>query len=292
MSGERTGRRSRIRSRVRAARLRLRSRGRALPDVLILGAQKCGTTSLFTYLMRGPGFLGPAKKELHHFDAVGDERRDEFGITWYRAQFPRRRSLAAAGAITGEASPTYMLEPSAMDRIADDLPDSKWIVVLRDPVERAFSQYSARVGHDLESEPFDVVIDRELSRLRRLGPMRRQRGSGPCFVERGHFADQLAHLAGLRPDRPTLVLFSENLFEQHVDSFELLHTFLDLPLPRPAEFPHANTSPKVGAMDTATREVLTAHFAIVNADLTELLSSAQFLTVDRQDWPDWIRPAR
>lgn len=269
-------------------RARWRSRHHALPDLLILGAQKCGTSSLFAYLASLPGFIPPTKKELHHFDSTSGAPSQEPTMRWYRSQFPFRSRLAAAGAITGEATPSYMFEPLAMDRIARDLPGSKWIVVLRDPVERAFSQYRFRAGRGLESTSFAEQVNQELTRLRDVGPVRELRGNGSLLVQRGHFADQLAHLGALRPNRPTLVLFSENLFAGDRSSFELLHDFIGLPEPRPESFPHRNPSAATDDLDPQVRDTLRAQYARVNAGLAELLRSDRFVTVDPALWPNWV----
>lgn len=269
-------------------RLRRRNRHHALPDLLILGAQKCGTTSLFAYLSSLPGFLPPTEKELHHFDTVNGDDSWKLGLGWYRSQFPLRSELDAANAITGEASPSYMLEPLAMTRIARDLPDSKWIVVLRDPVERAFSHYRSRAGRVLASRTFAERVDQELTRLRKVGPVRRLDGNGSLLVQRGYFADQLAHLGALRPNRPTLVLFSENLFTGEQSSFELLHEYIGLPAPRPESFPHEYPSASKDDMDPQVRDTLRAQYARVNAGLAELLRSDQFITVDPALWPEWV----
>ena len=281
------------------ARMRLRRRYRqhALPDLLILGAQKCGTTSLFAYLSSLPGFIPPTEKELHHFDTMNGDDSWELGLGWYRSQFPLRSELDAASAITGEATPTYMLEPLAMTRIVRHLPDSRWIVVLRDPVERAFSQYS-RLVQNVKVKPFAQYISQELTtseaaQQSRLGPRGRTGGRGQLFVERGHFADQLTLLRSLRPDKPTLVLFSENLFAGDPSSFAILHDFIGLPGPRPELFPHRNLTKAKSELDPSDRAMLIAHYSKVNAGLAELLGSDQFVTIDPQQWPEWVeRQAR
>lgn len=278
-------------------RMHLRNRQHALPDLLILGAQKCGTTSLFAYLSTLPGFIPPSTKELHHFDTRNGDDSWQLGLGWYRSQFPLRSELDAANAITGEASPSYMLEPLAMTRIARHLPDSKWIVVLRDPVERAFSQYSRMVQRllvrNVKVDPFAQYISAELTESEaaqqsRLGPQGTAGGKGQLFVQRGHFADQLTHLRSLRPEQPTLVLFSENLFAGDTSSFEILHDFIGLPDPRPESFPHENLTGVKSEMDPSVRAALIAHYSKVNAGLAELLGSDHFVTIDPQRWPEWV----
>lgn len=276
--------------RIRRIRSRWQHRDRALPDFLVLGVQKGGTTSLFNYLAATPGVMAPAKKELHHFDRVSGDRYRERGSGWYRSNFPRRRDLDTAGAITGEATPTYILDPLAMTRILCDLPDSRWIVVLRDPVERALSQYSSRVSGGRQVTPLLEEIEWEIGRLRTGRPDQEWKKIGHHFLERGHFAEQLTRIGELRSDRPTLVLFSENLFARHDASFALLHDFLGLPDPQPERFPHTNATDHKDPIDPVVDALLQRHFTEVNAGLADLLESGNFLTIGSQDWPTWIQP--
>jgi sulfotransferase family protein len=102
-----------------------------LPNFLIIGLPKAGTTSLASYLSVHPEAFMSEEKELHFFDG---KKRDE---GWYRAQFARAGDAKAVG----EATPTYILNRRAMERMAAMLPDAKLIVMLRNPVDRAYSHY-------------------------------------------------------------------------------------------------------------------------------------------------------
>ena len=125
----------------------------SLPDYLIIGAQKCATTSLFLYLQQHPAVRPPARKEIHFFDSNFGK-----GVDWYRRQFPAPSIESAQRSITGEASPSYLLNPHSARRIKQTVPNVKLIVSLRDPVERAFSHYRHMVRSQKESRPFDQAI--------------------------------------------------------------------------------------------------------------------------------------
>src|SRR5262249_58326892 len=120
---------------------RLTSQARMLPCVIIVGAQRCGTTSMYRALSQHPAVLKAVlHKGVHYFDMNYDR-----GMSWYRAHFPlqatgrRAGRIARAPAITFESSPYYMFHPLDAERIARDLPDVKLLVLVRDPVERADS---------------------------------------------------------------------------------------------------------------------------------------------------------
>ena len=182
---------------------------RDLPDFVIIGAQRSGTTSLYDWLSANPAVAPASHKELHYFD-IHYER----GIGWYRAHFPVRR----AGRITGEATPYLLFHPLAPERVARDLPEStRFVVLLRDPVQRAVSQYWHERRLGTETEPLAVAIASEDERLRDADDaVRRGEASFAhlhhSYKARGRYAEQLrrwfAHV-----DRSRLhVVESELLF--------------------------------------------------------------------------------
>src|SRR5439155_12956557 len=109
---------------------------------LIIGTQRGGTTSLDRYLEAHPCIGSAANKDLHFFD-----RRFLKGLAWYRGHFPTRiekyyaERFHGRTLLTVEASPSYLFHPYARRRVAKALPHVKLIVLLRNPVDRAYSQY-------------------------------------------------------------------------------------------------------------------------------------------------------
>jgi sulfotransferase family protein len=124
-----------------------------LPNFLIVGAPRCGTTSLSSYLSDHPDVFIAPQKEVHYFDY--HHRR---GDDWYRAQFDG----AGDHRLVGEASPRYMFEEPAMRRMAALLPDVKLVAILREPVSRAYSAYWFRRGLRGEEQSFEEAIEEEL----------------------------------------------------------------------------------------------------------------------------------
>jgi hypothetical protein len=124
------------------AKRTLKRRTGVLPDFIIIGAMKSGTTSLYNYLVQHPNVLKGAKKEIHFFDW-----QYEKGLPYYRSQFPTQpykifmRSFRKYEFICGEASPYYFFHPHVARRVAQDLPHVKLIAILRNPVDRAYSHY-------------------------------------------------------------------------------------------------------------------------------------------------------
>ncbi|MDP9181934.1 MAG: sulfotransferase, partial [Actinomycetota bacterium] len=123
-----------------------------LPGLLVLGAPKCGTSTLAAWWDAHPqGYTAPGK-EVGFFTPYWSR-----GLDWYRDQF----AGAAPGQVTCDASPGYLYSPEALDRIAQVLPDARLAVVLREPVSRVWSHWCYMVALGLEPRAFATVLDQE-----------------------------------------------------------------------------------------------------------------------------------
>lgn len=129
--------------------------GRA-PDFLIIGAQKGGTTSLYTYLCQHPRVVGASRIEVHFFDLAYDK-----GWWWYRSHFPVHVFRRGERIVTGEASPYYIFHPLVPERVRKDLPNVKLVAILRNPVDRAYSHYQHVRRNGREPLSFEEAIERE-----------------------------------------------------------------------------------------------------------------------------------
>jgi hypothetical protein len=134
---------------------------RPLPTFLVIGTKRGGTTSLWNWLLKHPAVAPqfPAAQQIkspHYFD-INFWR----GEQWYRSHFPTQRALdrlatsVGGRPAVGEASPYYMFHPAAPQRVAELMPDVRLIVLLRDPVARAYSNFAERRGSG--AEPLTVV---------------------------------------------------------------------------------------------------------------------------------------
>jgi len=133
---------------------------RMLPGFLIVGAQRCGTTTMYRDLSQHPAVMKAVlHKGVHYFDT------DYFrGMSWYQGHFPLKASArrvareAGTAPVTFESSPYYMFHPLAAQRIHRDLPGVKLLVLVRDPVERAYSAHAHELGRGYETEPFERAL--------------------------------------------------------------------------------------------------------------------------------------
>ena len=129
-----------------------------LPDYLVIGAQKAGTTSLYRYMISHPMIRPASDKQVHYFDFNYDKPFD-----WYRSQFP---AGSGNGLVTGEATPYYIFHPDAARRVRLVLPDVKIVALLRNPIDRACSHYMHEIKNGTESLSFEDAVEAEEGRLR------------------------------------------------------------------------------------------------------------------------------
>src|SRR6266496_2269605 len=141
---------------------------RLLPDFLIIGTQRGGTTALYHYLKTHPCIASASTLDTHFFD-----KKFSKGLGWYRGHFPTRlekfyaEHLRGHPFVTGEANSSYLFHPHVPKRVAQELPQAKLIVLLRNPVDRAYSQYYHAIELGRETFSFEEAIQYEQERTAR-----------------------------------------------------------------------------------------------------------------------------
>ncbi|WP_406311961.1 sulfotransferase domain-containing protein [Streptosporangium sp. NBC_01639] len=262
---------------------RLTAQSRVLPSFLIVGAQRSGTTSLYRALAQHPLILKPVlHKGVHYFDVAYDR-----GLLWYRAHFPLRVTAARLARRYGcrpqtfESSPYYLFHPLACPRIAWDLPGVKMIVLVRDPVERAFSAHAHELARGFETEPsFPRAVELEEGRL--AGAVAGLRASPyslhhshrhHAYLARGRYAEQLTPLEPLIGRDRLLVLDSGRFFTEPEVVYDRVLEFLGLPHIGDPVFERHNARPRPAPMPESLRRELTDHFAESDALLTSWLGA-------------------
>jgi hypothetical protein len=255
---------------------------RPLPDFLIIGTKRGGTTSLWRYLLEHPRVhrLFPAwnTKTSHYFEENWGR-----GEAWYRSHFPTERQRAAlekkVGGPTkvGEAAPLYMFHPLAPERVAKLVPDAKLIVLLRDPVERAYSHWKERRTEGKEPLDFAEALAREGERT--AGERERLIADPTYYSEaydwhtyraRGRYLEHLEPWLELFDRDQLLIMASETLYRDPADSYAKVLDFVGLPPHQLAKYEVFNDR-KSSPIDPALREELSAYFAPHNAALEERL---------------------
>jgi Sulfotransferase domain len=185
-------------------------------DFVIGGTQKGGTSALDSFLRQHPEICMPTtRKELHFFDR--EEENSDYKK--YHANFKPKSQHG----VTGEASPIYMYWATAPYRIWKYNPRMKWILALRNPVERAFSAWNMETKRGKEKLSFVEAIEKEAERCREALPLQHRVYS---YLDRGFYAHQVQRLFNIFGRNNVLILLSEELRTEHQKTLRRVFEFL------------------------------------------------------------------
>jgi hypothetical protein len=252
---------------------------RRLPDFIVIGVQKGGTSSLFTYLDHHPQLILPTVKEIHFFDLNYSK-----GIEWYKSHFPLK--FFHAGCRTGEATPYYIFYPLAAKRVLDHCPNAKMIVLLRNPVDRAYSHYMMQFNRKIDpATSFEDAVALETERLTgELDKMQTDESYRSfnfqkySYLSRGLYARQLKQWLRYFKHEQFLFLRSEDFFENPERELLQIYKFLGIKARLPSDLNPVNSN-EYEPIKEETRAVLNAFFAHDKQDLAIMLGK-KFLWQD------------
>ncbi|MGI9060837.1 MAG: sulfotransferase domain-containing protein [Ktedonobacteraceae bacterium] len=261
---------------------------RLLPDFLIIGGQRCGTSSLYYYLTEHPSIVPAFTKEPHFFDEHFAK-----GPAWYRTQFLTSlqkqyvKSVFKKDLLTGEGTPYYILYPHTPKRTFEVVPHVKLIALLRNPVDRAYSQYWIEKQAGFETWSFEDAIKGEQDRL--AGEYEKMLQDENYYSEsfrhfsyltRGVYIDQLQNWLRYYPREQLLVLKSEDMYSDPAGVVKQSLEFLGVPTGElKQEFKNYRRPSKKGyrnkvvppKLDPAMKNYLVEYFKPHNARLSDFL---------------------
>lgn len=236
---------------------RLTSSFRRLPDFIIIGAQKSGTSSLFYYLSQHPSLNLSVTKEIHYYNYYTRQGKN---IGWYKSFFPLK--VRSINKKTGEASPYYLFEENAAKQLKRDIPTIKLIVILRNPIDRAYSAYNMNVSQGTNQTPqtFEQAIaNTDLSVE-----------ASQVYLIRGQYAAHIKKWLKYFERDQFLFIKSEVFFENPRSTLEKVYKFLGID----EHYPDNLRAQEVGSyskITTQTRTQLEDYFKRSNQELVELL---------------------
>lgn len=245
-------------------------------SVFVCGAQKGGTTSLFSYFCEHPGLQPPDRKELHFFD-------DE-GVDWSNPDYDRLHghfACRADGRLRFDITPIYSFWPRALERIATYNSQAKLIFLFRDPYERAVSHWAMEFGRGSENLDFSQAIRDGRSRINGL-----PRNSDPwrvfSYLERGRYGEQVEAALKLFPREHLLFLRSDDLRDDHSTALGTISRFLGIePFPISSSKREHGRYATVGAVGPRPGDLMyVAEF--VACDMERFKASTQ---LDIANWP-------
>jgi len=244
---------------------------RKMPDFIIIGAQKCGTSSLHYYLSQHPHVKMSVPKEIHFFDQNFTK-----SIWWYKSHFPFK--LDKRKSICGEATPYYFFHPLVPKRIYKLCPKVKLILLLRNPVDRAYSHYIMQKIKGIENcqtfeeaiaiEEFRIKDDKEKILKDRL--YKEYNFQKFSYLERGKYFDQLKRWLKYFSVDQILIIKSEDFFSEPNCELAKIYNFLSIEEIYPKDLSIINSN-EYDEISRELRERLNIFFKEVNKDLIEIL---------------------
>lgn len=239
------------------------------PNFIIIGAQKSGTTSLANYINQHPQVIPAIKKETHFW-----YRDFSKGINWYLAHFPPIPKLQ--NFITGEATPNYLEYYHSAKRIYNVFPNVKLLVIFRNPVDRAVSQYYHWVRIKREERSFEKTIDSELEMLLKnpdkpQGDQNYWQQQFGNYIGRGVYIEFIKKWMEIFPREQFIILKAEDLFEKPTIIMKQVFDFLGLPEHQLQNYRKLNAG-YYQPIKQSVRQRLTTYFTPHNHRLEEYLS--------------------
>ena len=201
---------------------------RVLPDLIITGTVRSGSTSLYYNICEPPSVLEAAYDEIGYFDS-----NYHLGENWYRSMFPKLKIINkikndTGYAITGEDTPFYFWKKEVVDRIYDILPDIKLIGIFRNPVDRAYSNYNLGVRMNTEQLGFEEAIDEEIGFMENHS-FRDTIDRKRSYISKGIYAEQIKLWLDVFPREQIHIFSTEQMQEQPEDTLNDVFRFLDIP---------------------------------------------------------------
>lgn len=237
------------------------SAGRKLPDFIIIGAFRAGSTALYDYLMQHPMVVPGATRSTFFFNLPVRPK------LFYQSYFPRKKQYDASK-LTGECTPYYMVNPAVPERIAQTVPHVKLLAVLRNPIDRAWAHYLYNRQNNLEElETFEEAIVAEKDRLGKNAEEVRLHS----YLLRGQYADELSAWYKIFDNSQLKVVLADDLFNNTDRTLDSVADFLEIPEWIPDHFSMQDEAEINEPMNPRTREKLAAYFAPHNAKLSRLL---------------------
>jgi hypothetical protein len=242
---------------------------RVLPDFIISGTVRSGTTSLYYNICEHPSVLPASYDEIGFFDS-----NYHLGINWYRSMFPTEKEMKQVKketnfAITGEDTPFYFWKKEAAERIFQDIPNSKIIIIFRNPVDRAYSNYNLGIRKKTESLSFEDAIDEEMNFLK-THSFRDAVDRRRSYLSKGLYENQIKIWFDNFPREQIHILCTEDMKKNPKESLLKIFQFLGIPN-YTLKNPQKQKLAEYKKMDDKTREKLLTFYEPYNQKFFETI---------------------
>jgi len=243
---------------------------RVLPDFIIIGTVRSGSTSLYYNICEHPSVSEAAYDEIGYFDS-----NYHLGENWYRSMFPTQKIMNkiredTGYSITGEDTPFYFWKKEVAERILSDMPETKLIVILRNPVDRAYSNYNLAVRKNNEKLTFEEAIDEEMEFLSK-NSFRETVDRFRSYLTKGMYVNQIKPWLDVFSREQLHFLSTEQMKNEPCETLDLVFKFLSVPsynIKNPQERKLANYK----QMNENTREQLIKYYKSYNEEFFGIIN--------------------
>jgi len=248
---------------------------RVLPDFIISGTVRSGTTSLYYNICEHQSVLPDDYDEIGFIDS-----NYHLGINWYRSMFPTEKEMERVKketnfAITGEDTPFYFWKKEAAERILKDIPNSKIIIIFRNPVDRAYSNYHLGIRKKTEKLSFEDAIDEEMNFLEKHS-FRESVDRRRSYLSKGFYENQIKIWFNVFPREKIHILSTEDMQKNPEKTLLKIFQFLGIPN-YTLKNPQKQKSSEYKKMDDKTREILLNFYKPHNEKFFQIIQ-------ERFDW--------
>ena len=248
---------------------------RVLPSFFVIGGVRCGTTSLYHYLGQHNCIKPAAYDELGYFDD-----NYHLGLNWYRSLFTTKSIQKKVESnygkfLTYDVTPFYIYNPLVVDRISKFSPEVKIIASLRNPIDRAYSNFNDRIQREGDTKTtFKEIVENEIEFIEKNIGNENDQFLVNTFYEsllaRGLYAKQLEYWFKKIPKENICIISSEDLQINTENVLSEIFEFLDIPKQKIQDTTRQNKI-EYPKMDVSTRKILNDFFKPYNEKLFELL---------------------
>ena len=246
---------------------------RVLPNFLIIGGVRCGTTSLYYDICQHPSVETAAYDEIGFFDD-----NYHLGQGWYRSLFPTKKRMenvkqSTGYSITGEDTPFYIWNEEVVKRIADILPDIKLIAILRNPIDRAYSNFHLGVREGTEKRSFSDVIKNDTDFINLKKQEKKELSNNDykmSYLAKGIYVEQLKKWYEIFEKEQLCVISTEDFSNNTNKILEKIFDFLDIPNYSIKKFEEKKKS-RYPNIDNSVRIELEDFFRPYNEQLYQLI---------------------
>ena len=240
---------------------------RTIPNFIVIGVKRCGTTTLYEQLSEHPCIEKSAHDNLGFFN-----NNFELGMNWYKSHFVtnfRKKEIERKYGkfATYDVTSSYIQKKKTAQNIFKTLPNVKLILILRNPTDRAYSEYNQNIIDENESRDFRELIKQEINEIENMENDNLEFSSNKInLVKKGIYEKQISPWLEIFPRKQILIISTEEFGEKTTETYDKIFRFLELPKYK-IKNKERHRKGTYEAMDDKTRKILDDFYESYNSKL-------------------------